>query len=168
MANKDYDDLLRSFMNNSSKAYDEDRHAVEKQAQQAPVQRTAAADRAARADRLAAEMGKGGPCAGNFAVALGLLEDARCVPVLRALLRAPGPANDPTGPGIYPNRLKAIPLLARFGDRESVHLLRAICADGAQALTADIPARTGIFASPAVWRAEALAWVGTALARLER
>ena len=35
MANKDYDDLLRSFMNNSSKAYDEDRHAVEKQAQQA-------------------------------------------------------------------------------------------------------------------------------------
>ena len=48
MANKDYDDLLRSFMNNSSKAYDEDRHAVEKQAQQAPVQRNAAADRAAR------------------------------------------------------------------------------------------------------------------------
>ena len=35
MANKDYDDLLRSFMNNSSKAYDEDRHAVEKQAQHA-------------------------------------------------------------------------------------------------------------------------------------
>lgn len=48
VANKDYDDLLRSFMNNSSKAYDEDRHAVEKQAQQAPVQRNAAADRAAR------------------------------------------------------------------------------------------------------------------------
>lgn len=127
-----------------------------------------AADRAARADRLAAEMGKGGPCAGNFAVALGLLEDARCVPVLRALLRAPGPANDPTGPGIYPNRLKAIPLLARFGDRESVPLLRVLRADGAQAFTADIPARTGIFASPAAWRAEALAWVGTALARLER
>ncbi len=48
MANKDYDDLLRSFMNNSSKAYDEDRHAVEKQAQHVPVQKSEAAGRAAR------------------------------------------------------------------------------------------------------------------------
>lgn len=52
MANKDYDDLLRSFMNNSSQAYDEDQHAVEQQEQQASAQRAAdAKQRAARHEK---------------------------------------------------------------------------------------------------------------------
>lgn len=40
MANKDYDDLLRSFMNNSSKVYKEDKDIVEHQAQQPASYRT--------------------------------------------------------------------------------------------------------------------------------
>ena len=110
MANKDYDDLLRSFMNNSSKAYDEDRHAVEKQAQQAPVQRNAAVDRAARhkkeqqmENRLAAKKRKKAskppkestPARKLGKVLLGCLMEGNCiivmmVPLLLTLVKSFG------------------------------------------------------------------------------
>lgn len=45
MANKDYDDLLASFMNNSSKAYDEDKDAVKRQAESTPPSKTSGSKR---------------------------------------------------------------------------------------------------------------------------
>ncbi|MBQ6137961.1 MAG: FAD-dependent oxidoreductase [Kiritimatiellae bacterium] len=125
-----------------------------------------AEDRKSLADRLAAEMAKGGAGEGNFAVALGLMDDRRCLPALRAIVRHPGGAADPTGPRIYPNRMKALAFLGRMRDATVVPELRAILSDGARAFTSGV-VTTDVFASGELCRAAAAALAEVALERIE-
>ena len=114
------------------------------------------------ADALKAELPKNPRYAGNFAVALGLMEDARCLPVLREIVARPGGEKDPVVRRAYPNRIKALLLLGRFHDAASVPLLKAIVADGAEAFTRDLaPAQA--FASPTLCRFQALSYTLHAL-----
>ncbi len=95
------------------------------------------------AEMLFSEMEKKGRFAGNFAVALGLLGDRRACPVLRGIVSKPGAANpegcDPVIPDAYPNRIKALCLLGRLGDREAISLLRDLVLDDALSFTVDLP-----------------------------
>ena len=122
------------------------------------------AERTRLADRLAAEMAKGGVGEGNFAVALGLMDDRRCLPPLRTIVKRPGSVADPVGPRIYPNRLKALTFLGRMRDEAVIPELRAIIADGARAFTADINV-AGVFESRDVCRAATLALAEVATCR---
>ncbi|MGN0853193.1 MAG: FAD-dependent oxidoreductase [Kiritimatiellia bacterium] len=108
------------------------------------------------ADVLAGGLEENPRFAGNFAVALGLLEDRRCLPVLRELVARPGGPKDPVVPRAYPNRIKALLLLGRFTDVASVPALVAIVEDGAQAFTRDL-ASAQAFAGPMMCRFQALA-----------
>lgn len=100
--------------------------------------------RAAFLDRLADEMNRGGGCAGNYAIALGIAGDRRAVPPLLSILRHPGATNpdgiDPIVPGAYPNRIKAICLLGRFGATEALPPLLALLEDEAKTFVSDLPA----------------------------
>lgn len=120
-----------------------------------------AAERKRLGDLLNAEMEKGGRWAGNFAVALGLLGDARACGVLRSLVAAPGvshPAgSDPEVARAYPNRIKAVCLLGRLGDQASVQPLRDIVLDGAVAFTKDLLG-SGLYRTPDRYRFEALSY----------
>ena len=73
--------------------------------------------------------------AGNFALALALMDDARAVPALRDLVAHPGGPTDPVVAGAFPNRIKALDMLGRFADAKSAPLLVAIVADEARAFT---------------------------------
>lgn len=121
-----------------------------------------AAERQAMGDRLAAEMAKGGRYVGNFAVALGVMGDARCVPVLREIVAHPGGASDPVVPNAYPNRVKAILLLGRFKDAASVPLLKAIVLDGAETFMRDLYGK-GAFPGNQRCRFQALSYALMAL-----
>ena len=90
------------------------------------------------ADALEREMSAGGRFAANYAVALGLMKDARCVPVLRRLVAEPGCEIDPVVEKAIPNRFKAIALLGRFKDAKSVASLVEIVKDDARGFTRDI------------------------------
>ena len=115
------------------------------------------AEQRALADALAAELPKNPRHAGNFAVALGLMEDARCLPVLREIVTKPGGEKDPVVRRAYPNRIKALLLLGRFHDVASVPQLKAIVKDGATAFTRDL-ASAQAFASPELCRFQALSY----------
>ena len=110
-------------------------------------------------------MGRGGVLRGNLAVALALAGDRRSLSVLREIVRRPGCAEDPVGPRVYPNRMKAIPFLGRFADRKSIPFLKAIVADGARAFTVGIDTK-GMFESSDDCRAEAVALAEVALERM--
>ena len=120
------------------------------------------AERRALADVLAAELPKKPRHAGNLAVALGLMEDARCLPVLREIVAQPGSEKDPVIRRAYPNRIKALLLLGRFHDAVSVPLLKTIVEDGAEAFTRDL-AIAQAFASPTLCRFQALSYALCAL-----
>ena len=87
-----------------------------------------------------------GDGAENFAIALALMEDRRCLSCLEAIASSPGGVADPVGHMIYPNRMKALPFLGRFKDVAAVPALEAIVKDGAKAFTADV-VTTGVFTS---------------------
>ena len=119
------------------------------------------AERKRLGDLLNAEMEQGGRWAGNFAVALGLLGDARACGVLRSLVATPG-ASHPAGSDTvvahaYPNRIKAICLLGRLGGNASIPLLRDVVLDGAVAFTKDLLG-TGLYRTPERYRFEALSY----------
>ena len=111
----------------------------------------------ALADALAKEMSAGGRFAANYAVALGLMKDARCVPVLRRLVAEPGCEIDPVVEKAIPNRFKAIALLGRFKDAKSVAPLLAIVRDDARSYTRDI-AGCRAYDSPDLCRFQALSY----------
>ena len=119
------------------------------------------AERKQFGDLLDSEMRRGGRWAGNFAVALGLLGDVRACPVLRSLVATPGAAHatgsDPVIARAYPNRIKAICLLGRLGDKASISLLRNIVLDDAVAFTKDL-LKTGLYRTPDRYRFEALSY----------
>lgn len=117
------------------------------------------AARAALADTLAAEMAHGAPRhAGNFAVALALMKDARALPVLRDIVAHPGGPTDPVIARAYPNRIKALDLLGRFADEASLPLLVAIVADGARAFTAGLADAQAFDGGEATCRFQALSY----------
>ncbi len=120
------------------------------------------AQRRALADRLAAEMATAGRFAVNFAVALGLMDDCRAVPVLREIVRHPGGATDPVVVNAYPNRVKAILLLGRFRDREIVPTLRELVLDNAETFMKDLYSKRA-FLSPQRCRFQALSYALMAL-----
>ncbi len=109
------------------------------------------ARRTALGDALAGEMLTGEPrYAGNFAVALALLGDARAAEVLLDIVCNPGAQNalgrDPLVDCSYPNRIKALRLLGQLGGKAAMRPLADILADGAKQFTADLhklQARTG-------------------------
>ncbi len=113
-------------------------------------------------DRLHEEMTKNKKDSGNFAVALGLLGDKRCVPVLRDILANPGKDGDIVGNRIFPNRIKAIPFLGRFRDRKSLPYLEAIIADKGKDFTKDLM-KTYIFHTQERWQEEAVSWAKRAI-----
>ncbi len=113
-------------------------------------------------DRLFAEMSASKKDSGNFAVALGLLGDNRCLPVLRGIVANPGSEGDIVGNRIFPNRIKAIPFLGRFRDKESLPLLKTIIADNGKTYTQDLM-KTNIFHTPERWRQEAVSWAKRAI-----
>ncbi|MGN0847326.1 MAG: FAD-dependent oxidoreductase [Kiritimatiellia bacterium] len=122
----------------------------------------ALARRKGLADALAAALEAAPRFAGNYAVALGLMGDRRCLPTLRELVAHPGGEKDPVVPRAYPNRIKSILLLGRFADAASVPTLLAIAADGAGAFTRDL-ASAQAFASPMLCRFQALSYAFCAL-----
>ena len=122
----------------------------------------APAEKCALADRLARELAKGGRFAGNFAVALGLMKDARAVPVLRELVAHPGGTMDPVVAKAFPNRIKALLLLGRLDDATGVPLLTKVIQDEARAFTADL-LKTWTFATPDLYRFQALSYALTSL-----
>ena len=109
------------------------------------------------ADALAAELPKNPRHVGNFAVALGLMEDARCLPALREIVARPGGERDPVVRRAYPNRIKALLLLGRFHDAASIPLLKAIVEDGAEVFTHDLTSAQA-FANPMLCRFQALSY----------
>ena len=114
------------------------------------------------ADLFAAEMAKTPRYAGNYAVALGLMEDARALPVLRGIVSDPGGETDPVIPKAYPNRIKAILLLGRFADADSVGPLMGIVRDGARRFTESL-LKAGAFRTPDLCRFQALSYALMAL-----
>ena len=114
------------------------------------------------ADALEAELSKNPRHAGNFAVALGLMEDVRCLPVLREIVARPGGAMDPVVAKAFPNRIKALLLLGRLDGAACVPDLLGIVRDEARAFTADLRA-TGAFATPDLHRFQALSYALMAL-----
>ncbi len=83
-----------------------------------------APDRRATADFLAARLD--GRWGGHFAIALGLMRDARAVAPLVRFARTTTSFFD---------RLKALAALRRFRDREALALFREVAGDGAEAFT---------------------------------
>ncbi len=116
-------------------------------------------------DRLFAEANAHAKDRGNFAVALGLLGDRRCVPILRDIVAHPGSEGDAVGHRIFPNRIKAIPFLGRFRDRQALPLLQAIVADQGKSFTKDLMP-THIFQTPARWQEEAVSWATRAIGQI--
>ena len=114
------------------------------------------------ADALAEEMSAGGRFAANYAVALGLMKDERCVPVLRRLVAEPGCEIDPVIEKAIPNRFKAIALLGRFKDVKSVAPLVEIVKDDAGGFTRDI-AGCRAYESADLYRFQALSYALMAL-----
>jgi len=114
------------------------------------------------ADALAEEMSAGGRFAANYAVALGLMKDERCVPVLRRLVAEPGCEIDPVIEKAIPNRFKAIALLGRFQDVKSVAPLVEIVKDNAGGFTRDI-AGCRAYESADLYRFQALSYALMAL-----
>lgn len=113
-------------------------------------------------DLLAAELVKTPRYAGNFAVALGLMRDARALPVLRGIIRNPGGVTDPVVEKAYPNRIKAILLVGRFADRESVEALLQIVRDDARSFVAGL-AKAKAFRNEEECRFQALSYALMAL-----
>ena len=109
------------------------------------------------ADMLAAEMQKGGRFAGNFAVALGLMKDRRAVPILLEIVKHPGGELDPVIKNAYPNRVKALLLLGRFQEQESLPLMMDIIRDDAKSFMADLFG-TGAFSTPDMCCFQALSY----------
>lgn len=93
-------------------------------------------------DRLFQEMQSAGRYTANFAIALGLMNDPRCNDVLRNIVEHPGNSNpngwDPLIRGAYPNRIKALCLLGRLGDQNSIPPIRDIVLDYADSFTRDL------------------------------
>jgi hypothetical protein len=120
-------------------------------------------------DLLNSEMQKGGHWAANFAVALGLLGDARACGVLRSLVATPGvshPNNsDPVITHAYPNRIKSICLLGRLGDKASIPLFMDIVHDNAVAFTKDLLG-TKLYYTSDRYRFEALSYALMSLGTL--
>jgi len=114
------------------------------------------------ADALAREMSGGGRFAANYAVALGLMKDPRCVPVLRRLVMEPGCEIDPVIEKAIPNRFKAIALLGRFKDLKSVAPLVEIVKDDARGFIRDI-AGCRAYESADLYRFQALSYALMAL-----
>lgn len=114
------------------------------------------------AEKLCFEMRKKGRYAGNFAVALGLLGDRRACEVLRGIVKTPGEANpdgcDPVVPEAFPNRIKALCLLGRLHDGESIPLLKKIVQDEAKAFTADLPTGSASWKTQDQYRFAALSF----------
>lgn len=101
-------------------------------------------------DRLFREMQSAGRYTGNFAIALGLMDDPRCNDILRNIVEHPGESNpngwDPLIRGAYPNRIKALCLLGRLGGQDSIPVIRDIVFDYADSFTEDLtipPAERG-------------------------
>lgn len=114
-------------------------------------------ERRRMADMLFRELGKEGPFAGNFAVALGIMGDRRAIPMLRRIVVKPGGTGDPVVKGALPNRVKAILLLGRFGDAEIAKTLRAIVMDNADGFMKDLYGQ-GAWKSPEMCRFQALSY----------
>ncbi len=112
-------------------------------------------ERRRMADILFREIGREGPFAGNFAVALGLMGDRRAIPMLRRLVMQPGGACDPVVKGAYPNRVKAILLLGRFADAVIAKTLKSIVLDNADGFMKDLYGQ-GAWKSPELCRFQAL------------
>lgn len=118
---------------------------------------------------LFAEMEKGGRWAGNFAVALGLMDDKRACSMLRSLIETPGelhPTNsDPIITRSYPNRIKALCLLGRLGDQAAIPSLKKIILDSAMSFTKDLmPAK--LFHTMDRYRFEVLSYALMSLRQL--
>lgn len=114
------------------------------------------------ADALSDAMSAGGRFAANYAVALGLMKDRRCVAVLRRLVAEPGCEIDPVVEKAIPNRFKAIALLGRFGDAKSIEPLVSLVVDDARNFTKDI-AGCRAYESPDLYRFQALSYALMAL-----
>lgn len=121
------------------------------------------ASKTALAEKLFAALGKTPRHDGNFALALALMDDARAVPVLRDLVAHPGGPADPVVAGAFPNRIKAIDMLGRFADVESVPVLVEIVADGARTFTAGLADAGSFGGGDTMCRFQALAYALTAL-----
>ena len=109
------------------------------------------------ADALAREMSAGGRFAANFAVALGLMKDVRCVPVLRRLVAEPGCEIDPVIDKAIPNRFKAIAILGRFKDAKAISPLVELVKDDARSFTRDLLGAHA-YNSPDLCRFQALSY----------
>ncbi len=109
------------------------------------------------ADMLVAEMQKGDRFAGNFAIALGLMKDRRAIPTLLAIVKHPGGPLDPVVKNAYPNRVKALLLLGRFQEQESLPLMMDIIRDDGQRYMADLFG-SNAFATPDLCRFQALSY----------
>ena len=129
-----------------------------------------AAAKASLADALSAEMSKANRYAGNFAIALALMRDERCLPMLREIVRNPGGACDPVVYRAWPNRIKAIDFLGRFQDAESVGTLVSIVEDNAASFVAGlVPAQAfGGTGNDGICRFQALSYALMALKSILR
>ena len=134
--------------------------------------RRSPSERKKLAEMLFSEMEKKGRFAGNFAVALGLLNDRRACTVLREIVCHPGTANpdgcDPVIPDAYPNRIKALCLLGRLGDLKAIPPLRELVLDYARNFTADLPLNGKIRKTQEQYRFDALSFALFSLVALLR
>ena len=134
--------------------------------------RRSPSERKILAEMLFSEMEKKGRFAGNFAVALGLLNDRRACTVLREIVCHPGTANpdgcDPVVPDAYPNRIKALCLLGRLGDPKAIPPLRELVLDYARNFTADLPLNGKIRKTQEQYRFDALSFALFSLVALLR
>jgi len=126
-----------------------------------------ARERRALADRLAAAMAQEDRYAGNYAIALGLMKDARALPVLREIVANPGCAKDPLVKKAYPNRIKALDMLRQFKDRESVPALQAIVRDRASAFIAGLVEAQAFGGGEPICRFQALSYAMIALREMK-
>lgn len=126
-----------------------------------------AAGRRVLSDRLAGALAEGGRFAGNFAVALGLMEDVRGLAALRSLAARDGGIEDPVVRGAFPNRIKALLLLGRFADEASGRVLMGILEDGARGFVRGLEG-AGAFDCVEQLRFQAVSYAAMALAAILR
>ena len=127
-----------------------------------------AAARASLADRLFSELGRTPRHAGNFAIALALMKDARALPTLRGIVAHPGGEVDPVIERAYPNRIKALDMLGRFADERSIPLLVDIVKDQARSFTTGLAAAHAFGGGDAVCRFQALSYALMAIQSILR
>lgn len=125
--------------------------------------RGSVAEREAFARRLAVELDADLRHSGNFAIALALMGDARALPVLREIVSNPGGVRDPAVSGAYPVRIKALDMLGRFADSDSVPVLLGIVEDEAKGFVAGLAAAGAFPGGETTCRFHALSYALMAL-----